>query len=273
MPSADALTDEVVRLYALPADEFTAARNAIVKEWKRAGRKDDAATIAALRKPSVIESAINHTAHRDPSTTSAWADAARAADAAQSATIGGADAADLRAAVAELRTATAALVDAVVLTIGDDARRDDVATLLRAVPVGAVHQVTAGVLGSADRADDDLFAGAPSPPPRARAERRAPDRPAQGRTRAKPGPKPAPEKPRAAPKRVGPSARERELDAAVAKRRAELDAATAARDAAQEELDDATRRLDTATRDRAAAERALTNAEAELRTERATRAG
>jgi len=271
MPSADALTDEVVRLYALPADEFTAARNATVKEWKRAGRKDDAATIAALRKPSVIESAINHTAHRDPATTAAWADAARAADAAQSATIGGADATDLRAAVAELRAATAALVDAVGVTMGGADRRDDVAALLRAVPIGAVHQVTAGVLGSADRAGDDLFAGAPSPPPRARAERKsAPDPPA--RAPAKPAPeksKPAPAK----PKPVGPSARERKLEAAVAKRRAALEAAAAARDAAQAELDAATRRLDAATRDHTAAERTLAGAEAELDAERATRAG
>ena len=103
MPPADSLADEVARLYALPLDEFVAERNAAAKAWKREGRKDDAATIGGLRKPSVVDSALNRTAHRDPTTTRAWADATRRADDAQSATIGGGDAAALRAAVAELR--------------------------------------------------------------------------------------------------------------------------------------------------------------------------
>src|SRR4051812_41791529 len=69
MPAADSLTEEVARLYALPPDEFVAARNAAAKAWKQAGRKDEAAALGALRKPSVVEGALNRTAHRDPAAT------------------------------------------------------------------------------------------------------------------------------------------------------------------------------------------------------------
>jgi hypothetical protein len=273
MPSADPVTEEVVRLYALPPDEFVAARNAAVKACKQEGRKDDAAAIAALRKPSVIESALNRTAHRDPDTTAAWAAAAQSADDAQSATIGGAEAGGLRAAVAELRAATAAMVDAAVVTIGDESKRDDIATLLRGVPVAAAHQVVNGVLGSAARSEDDLFAGAPNPPARPRPAKRAtkerttrastpPTSPASGRTTTtestvKP---PAPKPP--APK---PSARQRRLAATVERRRAALEALAVEREDARAAVDAAARRLDALERKHADAAAALADAEAELR--------
>jgi len=263
MPPADPLTDEVARLYALPLDEFVAERNAAAKATRREGRKDDAAALAALRKPSVVESALNRTAHRDPATTRAWAEATRRADDAQSATIGGGDAAALRTAVAELRTATAAMVDAAVTTIGDEHKRDDLAAYLRALPVSAAAQVVAGVLGSAVLPEDDLFAGAPTPPRRAaRAARAAPaakprvkaPRPAT----ATPPPPPAPAPP------PGPSARERQLARKVEQRRAALATATEELATVQRELDDAQRRHTKLELRRAAAADALRAAEAEL---------
>src|SRR6478609_163858 len=173
MPPAVPPADEVARLYSLAPEDFVAERNATVKAWKRDGRKDEATAVAALRKPSVVESALNRTAARDPATTCAWADAARRADAAQNATIGGADAAELRRAMADLREATGAMVDAAVATIADEAKRDDIAGLLRSMSVGGVDQVVAGVLGSAVIPSEDLFAGAPAPPRRARPAKKA----------------------------------------------------------------------------------------------------
>jgi len=268
MPPADPLTDEVARLYALPLDEFVAERNAAAKATRREGRKDDAAALAALRKPSVVESALNRTAHRDPATTRAWAEATRRADDAQSATIGGGDAAALRTAVAELRTATAAMVDAAVTTIGDEHKRDDLAAYLRALPVGAAAQVVAGVLGSAVLPEDDLFAGAPTPPRRAaRVARAAPaakpraKAPRPATAPAAPPPPPAP----AAP--PGPSARERQLARKVEQRRAALTTATEELATVQRELDDAQRRHTKLELRRAAAADALRAAEAELASE------
>src|SRR6478609_2564569 len=167
MPPAVPPADEVARLYSLAPEDFVAERNATVKAWKRDGRKDEATAVAALRKPSVVESALNRTAARDPATTRARADAA------QNATIGGADAAELRRAMADLREATGAMVDAAVATIADEAKRDDIAGLLRSMSVGGVDQVVAGVLGSAVIPSEDLFAGAPAPPRRARPAKKA----------------------------------------------------------------------------------------------------
>ena len=53
---ADEVADE---LYALPPEQFTAARNARAREAKAAGDKETAARIAALRKPTVLAWLVN----------------------------------------------------------------------------------------------------------------------------------------------------------------------------------------------------------------------
>lgn len=264
MAQHDPLADEIVRLYGLPPTEFVAARNATAKALRSGGRKDDAARIAALRKPSVVESAVNRTAQRNPDVAATWAAATRAASEAQSATIGGSDAAGLRAAVRDLRSATDAMVDAAVATVADESKRDDIATLLRAMPVGAVDQVVAGVLGSADRPEDELFAGAPAPPPR------PPRRPAsRERGRASRSARDAPAPPEPEP----PSERELELTAAVPRLAAALADAATALDTARAEAAEAHRRLEGAEAAHAAAGTALADAQSALRTEQERRTG
>jgi hypothetical protein len=46
-------------LYGLPLDQFTAARNALAKELRKAGEREEAADVAKLRKPSVAAWAVN----------------------------------------------------------------------------------------------------------------------------------------------------------------------------------------------------------------------
>lgn len=46
-------------LYGLPLDEFTDRRNALAKALRREGRRDEAAAVAKLRKPSVAAWAVN----------------------------------------------------------------------------------------------------------------------------------------------------------------------------------------------------------------------
>ena len=53
---ADDVADE---LYALPPEQFTAARNARAKEAKADGDRETAARIAALRKPTVLAWLVN----------------------------------------------------------------------------------------------------------------------------------------------------------------------------------------------------------------------
>src|SRR4051812_39551314 len=49
-------------LYGLPLEEFTPARDALAKELKAAGRKDEAAEVKSLRKPSLAAWALNRAA-------------------------------------------------------------------------------------------------------------------------------------------------------------------------------------------------------------------
>ncbi len=53
-------------LYGLPLEEFTPARDALAKELKAAGRKDEAAEVKSLRKPSVAAWALNLVAREHP---------------------------------------------------------------------------------------------------------------------------------------------------------------------------------------------------------------
>jgi hypothetical protein len=53
------LEQAIDRLYQLPADAFTGARNTLAAEWKAKGDKDAAARIKALGKPTAVAWAVN----------------------------------------------------------------------------------------------------------------------------------------------------------------------------------------------------------------------
>lgn len=46
-------------LYGLPLDRFVAQRAALVRTLRAGGRRDEAASVAALRKPSIAARAVN----------------------------------------------------------------------------------------------------------------------------------------------------------------------------------------------------------------------
>jgi hypothetical protein len=53
-------TDEIAdRLYALPIEEFTSARNDAAAELRKEGRRDEAEEVKALRKPTAAAAAVN----------------------------------------------------------------------------------------------------------------------------------------------------------------------------------------------------------------------
>ncbi len=70
-------------LFALPTDEFVAARNDLAKELKVDKRTDDAKAIQALRRPSVAAWALNQLARRQPKLLEELFDAAHALRGAQ----------------------------------------------------------------------------------------------------------------------------------------------------------------------------------------------
>lgn len=53
-------------LYALPLEEFTAARNELARNLKEGGRADEAAGVKKLKKPPVSAWAVNQLARDDP---------------------------------------------------------------------------------------------------------------------------------------------------------------------------------------------------------------
>jgi hypothetical protein len=68
--------DDADRLYDLPLESFTQARNELAAELKRAGRDDEAEAVRALRKPSAAAWAANQLARRHLRELDAFLDAA-----------------------------------------------------------------------------------------------------------------------------------------------------------------------------------------------------
>ena len=61
-PAALNLPKEADQLYCVPADRFVAERNALVKRLRADGRREEAAAVAKLPRPSVAAWAVNQVA-------------------------------------------------------------------------------------------------------------------------------------------------------------------------------------------------------------------
>jgi hypothetical protein len=88
---------DIDRLYGLPLSEFTSARNALVRELRKAGRKEDADEVRVLKKPSASAWAVNQLARREPAQVGELIKAGDALRKAQRDVLGG-KAADVRQA-------------------------------------------------------------------------------------------------------------------------------------------------------------------------------
>ena len=114
------MSDESDELHGLPLDEFVPARDALVKRLRAEGRREEAAAVAALRKPSVAAWAANQAVRSQPKAArELWA-AGDALLAAHEAVVGGRGGGGAalreaslrhRAAVRELLAAAAGLLD------------------------------------------------------------------------------------------------------------------------------------------------------------------
>lgn len=82
-------------LYGLPLEEFTPARDALAKELRAAGSKDEAAEVKRLRKPSLAAWALNRVARDHPDAVALLREAGADLRAAQEAALAG-DAGRLR---------------------------------------------------------------------------------------------------------------------------------------------------------------------------------
>jgi hypothetical protein len=239
-------------LYGAPLEQFVPERTALVRELRKQGRRDDAATVAALRKPSVAAWAVNQLVRTQVKSINELfgaGDALRRAH--DNAASGGGDASALRDAARHQRDAVDTLIEAARGLLSSDGHELSPATI--------------------DRVTETLQAAALEEDARARVQEGRLERelrhvglglggafvaePAPGKQEPKAKPKPKPKKPKRDVER------ERKLKSAKA------DEATARR-----ELDRTQRAVESsqARRDRAAealedAEQALAEAETRAR--------
>jgi hypothetical protein len=104
---------DVDDLYGLPLDQFIPERTALARELRKAGERERAGEVAALRKPSVAAWAVNQLVRTQRQPVADLLEAGDALRAAQDDVLAGrGDAQSLRAAVERERAAVDALTDA-----------------------------------------------------------------------------------------------------------------------------------------------------------------
>jgi hypothetical protein len=235
-------------LYAVPPAGFVAERDRIVKALKAAGRRDDAADVTRLARPSPAAWALNQVARTDPGAVCAWMDAASDLRGATKdpAAAGGEG---IRGAMAAHREATGRLTSLAAARAEEHgiplspANADRVRTLLQEASADA--EAAAWVRGGRLTGAPAPATGAPPSPP--------------SPARKPKGPDPA-DVARAA-RRAELELRVAELSADVERRQAERDQLDAAAATAAERLEAARRGLRRAESEAAAARGALSDAE------------
>jgi hypothetical protein len=244
--------EEVVELYGLPLEEFTAARNEAAKELRSSGAAEAAKAVKALAKPSRAAWAINQAVRAEPGAVTELIDAgerlARAQDAALAGKRGGGD--DLRAAIAAQGAAVERLTDAAGRELG----------AARGPQLDRVRETLRAVAG-----DDDLRA-------EVEAGTVTRDHEASGFGGELAASVAAPRGRRKASRARGDDARRRrQAEGTVKKARHSLELATKRlaeaerrRDRAQDALGDAEQAMEDAERERVESEAELERAEAEL---------
>jgi hypothetical protein len=273
--SSQSLDGEIVTLYGLPLEKWTAARNALAKRLRGEGRKADAEAVQGLRKPSLSAWAVNQLFQSDGEGMSALLAAGQTAREAQGHAAAGRGADAFREAlkaarrqVEELRRRAVALL----AKEGREAGADLSARIARNLEALAFSPGAAGA-GARGYLDVDLdppgfevLAGLEWSAPAAKPETPRPEASAPSRLLAFPAPAEESRAEKAARKREEAEAARRAR--AEARRRERIERAAAALGAAEEkaaalrtELKAAEEAATAARRQAEAAERALAAAQ------------
>ncbi len=116
------------RLYALPLEEFIAARNELARDLKKDGEADAAAEVAALKKPTLVAWAVNQLAHTRRREVDLLLDAGKRLVDAQQASIAKGNRTELDTAQTSLRNAVRGLTEAAAGILG---KRSSASTLAK----------------------------------------------------------------------------------------------------------------------------------------------
>jgi hypothetical protein len=179
------VAEEVDRLYDLPLDEFTAARNELARQLKRDGDAEAAEQVRGLAKPSVPAWAINQLARQDEEGVRSLLNVAARLRSAQERSLKGERAADeLRSAQAEERELLRTLTQRAAEILRDAGRPatgatlDRVSSTLRAAAVaepGRTSLREGRLSGDVEVSGFDAFAGVEVPARGRRAARSGDD--------------------------------------------------------------------------------------------------
>jgi hypothetical protein len=150
---------EVDRLYTLPLDEFTSARNDLAQRLKRAGQKDAAADVQGLRKPTVPVWAINQIAREHGKDVGALIEASDDLRAAQEQALGGGDRDQIRAAASAEREALRTLTDSAQRLLGGDAAAATLERVASTLRAAALDPQTRKLLASGRLSEELQSAG------------------------------------------------------------------------------------------------------------------
>ena len=153
--SDSALRQATEELFALDPADFVAARNALVRRLRKEKHREQAEAVARLRRPTPVAWAVNQLARRHREELDALLALGDALRTAQTQTLAGADAADLRQAGRVRRDAVAGLADLATAFLADrgagaDAHRAEVIATLEAASLDpqAAVEVSSGRLTS-----------------------------------------------------------------------------------------------------------------------------
>jgi hypothetical protein len=243
--------DESDDLYALDPSEFVTARNDLVRQLKADGRRDEAATVARLRRPTPSAWALNVVARRDPDLVQRALDVGHELKDATDAAVGG-NAEAFKRTVAEDQAASGAVIDAAQRVLGD--RGPGLATKISGTLRAAIlddevaDELRRGVLDAEHEASGFAFGAAVASAPAGTSGRRsgAKSKQASAGNRSRSDERAAKREQRTRLKEKVRELRERAAEAEREAKQRER-AASAARKAADEAaraLDDARRQLD-----------------------------
>jgi hypothetical protein len=221
---AKAPDDAADRLYGLPREEFIGERDALAKELRAGGRRDEATAVKALAKPTVAAWAANQAVRSQKRDARELWKAGDALSAAHDAVLAGkGSGAKLREATERERAAVEKLVDAargLLSSSGGDLSDATIERVRETLHAGAIdpdaRDEVAGGRAARERAPQGLFGADPFAAP-------APKRAAKAEPKAKAEPTA-----KAKPKADDAAARKREREEAAARKRDE--AATAKRE-------------------------------------------
>jgi hypothetical protein len=236
-------------LYTTPPAQFVAARTRLVKERRAAKEREAATALGKLRKPALVDWALNVVAAEHGKDVAAFLDAAGAVREAQAAAIEGRTGPDVRGALRDLRDHSGqvlGLAQEVLSGAGRDAAAETGSVAGRLTEISASSdasaQLAASVLGSAVIVPRDLF----SEPPKARSKAAPAKRTSEERQRKREIAEASKARDAAARAADRASAAADKAAAAVRNVERQLDKARETLDAAERERDDAARRLEEA---------------------------